>query len=201
MKPRNAVFDFGAVLIRWNPRAIIDGFYDDAALRERLRSEVFAHPDWLEMDRGSFDEDAAAERFAQRMGRPVAEMHALLRHVDASLSPIEESFAIIADLKRRGIPVYGLSNMPPQRMNYLRERFAHWSALDGMVISGEVKLVKPDPAIYRLLCARFAIAPRQSVFIDDLLPNVQAAQALGFHGVHFQSPEQCARELDALFAG
>ena len=59
---RNVVFDFGGVLVRWQPREIIDAFYRDPLLRERLRQEVFQHPDWLEMDRGTLAEEAALDR-------------------------------------------------------------------------------------------------------------------------------------------
>jgi putative hydrolase of the HAD superfamily len=71
---RNVVFDLGGVLVQWRPVEIAARFYADATLRAALVTQVFQHPDWIELDRGTLDETAAARAFAQRLGRPEAEM-------------------------------------------------------------------------------------------------------------------------------
>ena len=70
MPIRNVIFDFGGVLVSWRPQEIIDAFYEEPQLREAVRTHVFQHDDWLEMDRGTLDERTVIERFAARMGRP-----------------------------------------------------------------------------------------------------------------------------------
>ncbi len=198
---RNVIFDFGGVLVRWKPQEIIDGFYNDVRLRTRVRQAVFQHPDWIEMDRGFLEEEAAAERFAVRMQRPAEEMRALLQITRHSLTPIEQSVALARELKERGMSLYGLSNMPSYTFAYLRERYDHWDVFQGIVISGDVKLIKPDPAIFRHILQQYRLDPTQSVFIDDHSPNIEAARQLGFHTVLFQDAQQCGQELEALFAG
>jgi HAD superfamily hydrolase (TIGR01509 family) len=114
------------------------------------------------------------------------------------LIPIEGSVALLRELSRRGVPLYGLSNMSAPTFAYLRERYDHWGLFGGIVISAEVKLVKPEAAIFAHLCQAHAIEPTQTVFIDDHLPNVEAARRIGFATIHFHDPVQCRRELTAL---
>jgi putative hydrolase of the HAD superfamily len=198
MASRNVIFDFGGVILRWQPQEIIDAFYEDEALRSALSRNVFRHPDWLEMDRGSLDEETAAVRFASRMSRPVPEIQTLLQLVKSSLVPVPQVIAIVRDLSQRGIPVYGLSNMPASTFAYLSRRYDHWKLFRDIVISGEVKLIKPDPAIFEYICRRNRLEPSETIFVDDHLPNTNAAMQLGFQTILFRNPDQCAHELNAL---
>ncbi|HEX3848786.1 MAG TPA: HAD family phosphatase [Steroidobacteraceae bacterium] len=197
---KNVIFDFGGVLVEWQPQRIVDRFYSDPALRQRVRDAVFQHPDWIEMDRGTLEEQDAAVRFADRMDRPVSEMIELLQQVKESLLPIAETIAILRDLERRGIPVYGLSNMAATTFAYLRERHDHWSLFKGIVISAEIKMIKPEARIFEHICATYALDPHETVFIDDNLPNIESAKRLGFSTILFSSPGQCAAELEGLLA-
>lgn len=196
--PWSVIFDFGGVLLRWKPQEIINGFYADDVSRDALRRLVFQHPDWGEMDAGLLGEEEAIGRFAARLGRPVEEMRAFMEYVKSSLIPVEESFAIAKALVERGIPLYGLSNMPAFMFSDLRRRYTHWEIFRGIVISGEIRLVKPNRAIFDHIAQRYDLEPSRTVFIDDLLPNIEAARGLGFRAIQFSDPEQCARDLDAL---
>jgi len=197
MAVRNVVFDFGGVLLRWRPAEIIDSFYADEQLRRRAKELVFEHPDWVEMDRGTLSDTAAAERFAARLGRPEAEMHALLEHVKRSLTLLPETVALVEYLRSRGVPLYGLSNMAASTFAHLRQRYSVWDNFLGIVISAHVKLVKPDARIFEHLCARYALDPSDTVFIDDHLPNVESAARQGFRTIHFSEPGRCREELRA----
>jgi FMN phosphatase YigB (HAD superfamily) len=197
---KNVIFDFGGVLVDWQPQRIVERFYAEATLRERAREAVFQHPDWIEMDRGTLDESDAAVRFADRMGRPVSEMIALLQHVKESLLPIADTIAILRGLERRGIPLYGLSNMASTTFAYLRERHDHWALFKGIVISAEIKMIKPEARIFEHICGTYELDPRETVFIDDSLPNIETAKRLGFSTILFSSPGQCAAELEGRLA-
>jgi FMN phosphatase YigB (HAD superfamily) len=193
---RNVIFDFGGVLVRWQPQAIIERFYPEGPLRERLSKAVFQHPDWIEMDRGSLDEEAAIERFAARMERPVAEMRALMQYVRESLTPLEGTIAILESLARQGVPLYGLSNMSAPTFAHLKARYGHWHLFRGIVISAEVRMVKPDPEIFEYISRRYDLTPAHTLFIDDHLPNVESARRHGFRTVHFADASSCRAELD-----
>ena len=193
---RNVVFDFGGVLVRWQPEAIIASFYADEPLRALMRDEIIRHPDWIDLDRGTLSESAAIERFAARMDRPLAEMRALMQHVKDSLTPLADSIALLDELAQRGVPLYGLSNMSAPVFAVLKSRHAHWDRFRGIVVSGEVGMVKPDPEIFHHLARRYDLIPAETVFIDDHLPNIESARRLGFRTIHFVDAGQCRRELD-----
>jgi putative hydrolase of the HAD superfamily len=198
---RNVVFDFGGVLVRWRPLELIESFYPEGPLRGRVRELVFEHPDWVEMDRGSMSDAAAAERFAARLGRPEAEMHSLLQHVKDSLTPLPDTVAIVRELKSRGVPIYGLSNMSAATFAHLRERHSFWDDFIGIVISAHVGLIKPDPRIFEHLCGRFALDPAETLFIDDHLPNVESAGRLGFRTIHFSNANGCLEGIETHLNG
>jgi putative hydrolase of the HAD superfamily len=193
---RNVVFDFGGVLVRWRPLEIIDGFYPDGPLRRRVKELIFEHPDWVEMDRGTLSDAAAAERFAARLERPEAEVHALLEYVKGSLTPLPDTVAAIERLKARGVPLYGLSNMSASTFAYLKRRYTVWDNFLGVVISADVKLVKPDPRIFQHLCSLYGLDPAETLFIDDHLPNIESAHTQGFHTIHFSDPAAGLAEIE-----
>jgi len=193
---RNVVFDFGGVLVRWQPEAIIAGFYADEPLRARVRDAVFRHPDWIDLDRGTLSDSVAIERFAARMGRPAAEMHALMQYVKDSLTPLPDSIALLDELAERGVPLYGLSNMSAPMFALLKSRHGHWDRFRGIVVSGEIGMVKPDPEIFHHLAQRYDLIPAETVFIDDHLPNIESARRLGFRTIHFADADQCRVELE-----
>jgi HAD superfamily hydrolase (TIGR01509 family) len=196
MPVRNVVFDFGGVLVRWQPEAVVAGFYADEPTRALVLEAVIRHPDWIDLDRGTLTESAAIERFAVRMDRPVAEIRALMQHIADSLTPLPDSIALLDELAQRGVPLYGLSNMSAPIFALLKSRYGHWDRFRGIVVSGEVGLVKPDPEIFHHLVERYDLVPAETVFIDDHPPNIESARRLGFRTIHFADAEQCRRELD-----
>jgi len=197
---RNVIFDFGGVLVNWQPETIIAGFYAEPALRDAIRMHAFQHDDWLEMDRGTLDEATVIRRFAARMARPEAEMAALFDHVRAHLTPIEPTVALLTELHERGYRLYGLSNMSAPIFEYLKSLHGFFDLFHGIVVSAVVKSVKPEPAIYEQLRSQFAIDFGESVFIDDLPRNVESARALGLPAIRFESTAQVRRELEPLLA-
>jgi putative hydrolase of the HAD superfamily len=195
---RNIIFDFGGVLVTWRPQEIIDSFYAEPALREALRTHAFQHDDWLDMDRGTLDEATVATRCAARMARPEAELRSLFDHVRAALQPIEPTVALLRELRGRRVKLYGLSNMSATIFAYLAGRHDFFGLFDGIVVSGEVKLLKPEPEIYEHLRDRFDLDFAESVFIDDLPRNVESARAVGLPAIQFTSTDQVRHELAAL---
>jgi putative hydrolase of the HAD superfamily len=196
---RNVVFDFGGVLVNWRPQEIIDSFYTERHLRDALRRHAFQHDDWLDMDRGTLDEASVVRRCAQRMARPEGELRALFEHVRAALTPIEPTVALLRELRERsGVKLYGLSNMSEPIFAYLEERHDFFKLFDGIVVSGAVTLVKPEPAIYEHLRERFRLDFAESVFIDDLPRNVESARRVGLPAIQFVTTDQVRRELEPL---
>jgi HAD superfamily hydrolase (TIGR01509 family) len=200
---RSVIFDVGGVLVDWSPRQILAGFYADPASREALADALFLHPDWRALDRGELSEADLVVRVSGRAGRPVAELEALLEAMRASLLPKPATIELLRSLHRQSVPLYCLSNMPVSVYAYLRVRHDFWDLFRGIVISGEVGMVKPEREIYEYLLARFGLQAQSTMFIDDMPVNVAAARASGLHGLRFDdahSAERALREFLGLAA-
>lgn len=203
----NVVFDFGAVLFTWQPvelvRARFAAHAPTPAAARQLAHAIFAHDDWQGFDRGVHLLPDVVARTAQRLQLPAHELDAMLSPIGERLTPIAESVALLERLRQRreqhgDVRLFFLSNMPEPYARTLEQRHDFLQWFDGGIFSGDVRLVKPDPAIFTLLAERHGLAPAQTVFIDDLADNIQAARALGWHGIHFEAPAQAASQLSAL---
>ena len=197
---KNVIFDLGGVVIEWNPDRILAGYYADPAVRTIMKSALFLHPDWLQLDRGTLNEADLLVRAAGRTGRPAAELSGLFAAVRESLHTKSETVALLEKLSARGVPLYCLSNMSSDIFAYLRERHSFWGAFHGIVISGDIQMVKPEREIFEFLLRRYDLAAAQTVFVDDSRPNIEAAGELGIHPVWFKDAQQCELELERLLA-
>jgi HAD superfamily hydrolase (TIGR01509 family) len=197
---KNVVFDLGGVLLEWNPARILEDFYADANLRRLLKESLFGHPDWLELDRGTLSEAQVLARAEQRTGRPAAELAALHEAMRQSLHAKTDTVALLDALHARGIPLYCLSNMSAAVYAHLRLRHDFWDRFRGIVISGEIQLLKPEPEIFTHLLERFGLTAHETVFIDDVPANVEGARAVGMHAIQFRDAADCAARLEPLLA-
>ena len=196
---RVVVFDFGGVLINWNPRHLYRKLFagDDAAMESFLANVCTT--EWNErQDAGRSFADAVADLLPRHAAQ--ADLIAAFGHrFDEMIAgAIEGTVDILAELRRAGVPRYGLTNWSAETFRPQRGRFEFLSWFDGIVVSGEEGVIKPDPRIFRILFERYGIVPEDAVFIDDNPANAAAAAALGMHGIHFRSPEALRRELEAL---
>lgn len=195
---RIAVFDVGNVLIRWDPRVPYRSLLPDDAAIDAFFEEIGFFAWNLDNDRGRSWDQAVAElsaRFPHRAALIAAAHHGWMETV---LGPIEGSVAILRRLKAAGVPLYAITNFSEKwaeaqaRFDFLRDSF-----LD-VVVSAEERMVKPDPRLYEVLLRRNGLKAEDCVFIDDSLPNVEGARAVGMRGIHFQNPEALERDLRAL---
>lgn len=194
----NLIFDLGGVVVRWEPDAIIAGVFQDEKSRAAVREGVFAHPDWLELDRGTLDREDAIRRAAQRTGMAPSEIRRLLLAVPPSLAPIPESIDLLYRLKARGHPLYCLSNMHVASIEHLEREHEFFEVFTGKVISCRLNLCKPEPAIYHAALKANGLEAKDTVFIDDVDVNVEAAAKVGLRTIQFQNAAQCERALRAL---
>ncbi|HWQ09472.1 MAG TPA: HAD family phosphatase, partial [Holophaga sp.] len=114
---------------------------------------------------------------------------------------IEGTAELLRALKARGVRVLALTNWSVETFPEARRLFPVLGEFEGIVVSGEEGIIKPDPTIYRTLCGRYQVAPERAVFIDDNPANVEAARALGMRGIHFRSPGQLGDDLRGLGLG
>lgn len=199
------VFDFGAVLFRWQPVALLQDVLPDLAPDDRaakhLAMRIFnvlePGSDWARFDLGTIEPEALASRLAQRLGCPIGDMVRLIEAIPPHMQPLSDSISLMHRLKARGHRLCFLSNMPASYAEHLtREHDVVPHFADG-IFSAHVGLAKPDDAIFDLATQRFGLRPRETVFIDDHPKNIEAAQRHGWQAVLFESAGQTASALDA----
>jgi putative hydrolase of the HAD superfamily len=193
----NLVFDLGGVVVRWDPDAIISSVFRDPAIQAKVKDAVFSHADWLELDRGTLGRDEAIARAAKRTGIPVSDITRLLHAVPPSLVVFPDTVALLRRLKSKGYPLYCLSNMHFASIEYLERQHTFWDVFQGRVISCRLQLCKPERGIYEHLLREFGLKAEDTLFIDDVQKNLDAAAKLGIHTLRFENAAQCERELRA----
>jgi 2-haloacid dehalogenase len=197
--PRIVIFDFGGVLVDWDPRHLYRKLFPgDPAGMERFLAEVCTSEWNLRQDAGRPFAVAVAELVGQFPAQADLIRAFQLRWDEMLAGPIDASVAILGEVKDAGHRLYGLTNWSHETFPVARARYRFFDWFDGIVVSGEERLIKPDPRLFARLLERYHIDPARAVFIDDNRPNVDAAAALGIHGIHFRSPAQLRDALATL---
>ncbi len=184
---KNIVFDMGNVIIRFDPELFMVRLGLAEEDRKLLKRELFVSLEWSRMDRGSLTDEEAAEIVCRRVPE---RLHDAVRRLvgmwDRPILPVEGMYELVEELRGMGYGIYLLSNASFRQHDYW-PRVPASKFFDGTLISADVKLVKPQPEIYRFLCDKFSLVPEECVFIDDSTSNAEGAyfcgiNALVFHG-------------------
>ena len=199
LAPSSAVvFDLGGVLIDWNPRYLYRKLFDDEAAMESFLADVVS-PEW----NGQQDAGRTWAEAVEVLTREHPEQRDLIaaywhRWQETLGDAIGPTVQILEELRERGVRLYALSNWSAETFPVARPRYPFLDWFDGIVISGEVKLAKPDPRIFRHMLDRFSLDPAATVFIDDSEANVRAAAAQGLVALRFEDAATLRRDLVRL---
>lgn len=194
MKIKNIVFDFGGVLIDWNPRYLYQDYFDSKEEMEYFLANVCTQTWNEEQDRGR--SLAQGSEILQKQF-PQHRFYIDLFYKEWSKmikSEIHESVAILYHLKEKH-KLYGLSNWSAETFPIAWERFSFFKEFDGIVLSGQEKTIKPEKKIFEILLQRYQLKAQECFFIDDVAKNVVAAQELGINAVLFSNPQQLKNDL------
>lgn len=191
----NIVFDLGGVVFNWQPDAIIKSVFEDSETQDIVRVEIFEHADWVELDRGTIALDQAIDRGATRTGLPRRDVKRLLDAVPRSLTPIEETIELIRTIRNTDNRLFVLSNMHHASINYLERKHKIWDLFDGVVISSRIRKVKPEIEIYEHLLSTHRLKADETIFIDDMSENLEAASSIGIQTIRFVDTSQCRQAL------
>ena len=194
----NIVFDLGGVVVNWQPDALVGSVFDDPDTRDLVKNEVIEHADWVDLDRGSLALDEAIDRGAARTGLPSEDIARLFKAVPPSLTPIEATIELIHELSNTSNRLFVLSNMHHASIAYLEQHHTFWWVFEGVVISSRIGKVKPEIGIYEHLLGQHGLEPAETVFIDDLQVNLEAASSIGIQTIRFTDSAQCRRALAEL---
>ena len=182
---RNLVFDFGGVLLDWNPHYVYDDYFGSREQADWFLANVTTMAWNGLMDLGRTFSECVAELQAQWPEWAEAIAVYQSRWFEMIGGEVEGMPQLLADLDRLGVPLYGLTNWSMETFPLARRRFGILQLIDRYIVSADVHIVKPDPAIFRQALGRFGIAPTSTTFIDDNPANVQAATDLGMKGIVF----------------
>lgn len=190
------VFDVGNVLLRWDPRNLYRKIFDSVEQMEWFLSHVCDGP-WNEaQDLGREWADAVQER-TKLFPQWAAEIGAYdERWIETLDGAIEENVNILRALKQAGMPVFAITNFSKDKFRAARAQFSFFDLFDGIVVSGEERLIKPDPRIFHLFLNRYRLAADECVFIDDSRANIGAAKEIGMRTIHYSEALDLIAALD-----
>lgn len=182
----------------WNPHHLYRSFFgDDPQMTERFLAEIGFNEWNRHLDYGRPFAEVLAEvsrRFPSR--RELIEAYDA-RWEESIAGPIQPTVDILRDLKEAGHRLYGLSNWSAEKFALVRDKYEFFRWFDAIVISGEEKVAKPEAAIFLILLRRIGRPADECLFVDDSARNIDAAKALGFKTVHYESPAQLRKELSS----
>lgn len=193
------VFDLGNVLIQWDPRHLFRKMFggDDERMEWFLRHVCTTA--WNELH-------DAGQPFAVGVRNLVAVYPDYRPYIEAYFARWPEmlhgevpgTVAILRALHTAGVPLYALSNWSTETFPVAQAQFPFLQWFRGIVLSGEERVIKPDPRIYQILLERYDLVPQQTIFIDDAAKNVEAARARGMTAIHFTGALELQKSLEHL---
>lgn len=202
MTPRltTIIFDLGGVLVDWNPRYLYRKIFSDELAMETFLRDI-CHGGWNEkQDAGRALAEATEELVVLHPDKEVEIRAYYDRWPEMLGGAIEGTVRILEDLKKQGnYRLLALSNWSAETFPIAKERFPFLGIFETVLLSGEEKLIKPDPRFYDLLTSRLGVIPKDAVFIDDVQKNIDAAETFGLNTIWFQSPAQLEKDLRERF--
>lgn len=195
--PTAVVFDLGGVLIDWDPRHLYRRLLPEHEVEDFLREIGFT--EWNHaQDAGAPWADAVESLSARHPHRRALIAAYPQRYPETMAGPITGTVDILTELHRRGTRLLALTNWSAETFRHARETFGFLEVFEGIVVSGEEGVAKPDPRLFQLLVDRFALAPGATAFIDDSAVNVAAADAFGLEALLFRGPDLLRDDLSRL---
>jgi 2-haloacid dehalogenase len=193
--PTTVVFDVGNVLLRWDPRNLYRKIFDDEARMEWFLSTVCTSEWNVEQDRGRDWDQAVSLLVAQHPDQetPIRAFHE--RWHETVSGTFEQNVSVLEQLRRSAVPNYCITNFSGVKFKEAQLRYPFLSGFDGVIVSGDERLLKPDPAIYRLLLDRYGLNAGDCIFIDDSEANVQGAREVGMQAIRYVETVDLAAEL------
>ena len=199
MAINNVVFDLGGVLVDWNPRYLYRKIFNTEEEVEHFLNHICTS-EWNAQQDAGRTMSEATELLVDEFPDHENEIRLYYqRWTEMFDGHVQGTLDILTGLhERQEHRLLALTNWSGETFPTARKLFPFLSLFEGIVVSGDEKLIKPDHKLYHILFDRYSINPTESVFIDDSYPNVMAAKELGMTALHFHNPEKLAGELRSL---
>ncbi len=190
------VFDFGGVLVDWDPFYLYANYFDGSRTAMQAFLEEIGFMDWNRQQDGGRSFAQGVAELCARFPHYCRLIQAYDQEWAASISgPIEPVVAILKELDRQGIDLYALSNWSAEKYELIRPQYDFFQVFQETVISGQVRMLKPDREIFQHLLTKIGRPASECILIDDTAENISAADRLGFHTIQYRQPEQLRSEL------
>ncbi len=192
------VFDLGNVLIPWDPERLYAKLIPGAVERACFLATICTQEWNAQQDAGRTLAEGTAVKVAE-FPQHEALVRAYYDRWEEMLGPpIIGSLNLLREVKARGFRVIALTNWSAETFARARPMYPLLDEFEGILVSGDEGLIKPDPAIFELLFARYSLSPERCAYLDDSLRNVEAAAALAMKAIHFTTVEQARSDFAAL---
>ena len=184
---KTIIFDMGRVLLKFDPYVSLNTYCEDKEDINLLYKELFEGPEWIMGDEGKITNGQRYELVKERVPK---RLHRTLKLVvenwEMCMKPVEGALEFYALVKEKGYRTFVLSNACNRFYGYF-PRFYDLNSFEGVVVSSDVKMIKPNPEIYEYILKTHELNPEECLFIDDVEANVEAAKAAGINGFVFQN--------------
>ncbi len=180
---KNIIFDLGNVLISFKPSEFLDRKKYPEKIKALILADVFGSPEWQLLDSGDLNTDQAIEGIMKNSSLQRDEIVRIFDLRQEILFPIDSNVKLLPELKEQGFRLYFLSNFPIDIWEEVKNGYSFFEYFDGGMISAEVRVSKPDSRIYGILLEKYFLKAEECLYIDDLEPNVVAAEAAGMKGI------------------
>lgn len=183
---KNIVLDMGNVLLDFNPQVSLDAFCHSQAEKDIIRKELFNGPEWHAADLGEMKDGERYDFVKERVPREYWDALKLCCDKwDICMKPVEGAVAFCQYVKAQGYPIYILSNASDAFYRYF-PNFLPFDFFDGIVVSADIRITKPDRGIYEYLFEQYRLRAEECLFIDDRADNIQGAIDAGMNACQFQ---------------
>ena len=189
------VFDIGNVILEWNPQKLLNSLFVCKTESKEAMENIIAHDDWQMLDKGTLSLEEAISRANDRCKIGVNKIRKLFEETPKSLKLIQDTVDAIMELSGKGYSLYVLSNMHEHSFEYLSKTYDIWRHFSGIVISSHIKSIKPEPEIFEYLIDTYNLIPRNTVFLDDLKCNIDAAKKIGLNTIHVKNASKIKDEI------
>lgn len=195
---QNIIFDIGEVLLgyRWQYVLKCSGLSNEEGLR--VGAEIFDDPIWFNLDAGNVMLEEAREQYRIKYPKDAENIDFFLTHPELMPEPRPNVWVYLPKLKAKGYKLYALSNYGKELFELHMKNAGFMDYLDGAVISYELHLCKPDPAIYNALLDKYGLNPAECVFFDDRKENIEGAMKCGINGVRVVGESAVIDEIEKL---
>ena len=192
---KNIIFDMGRVLLKFDPYVSLNTYCKNEEDKALIYRELFEGPEWIMGDEGKITNggryELVKERVPERLHRT---LKLVVENWDMCMEPVEGALEFYRFVKENGYHTFVLSNACNRFYNYF-PKYYDLESFDGVVVSSDVKMIKPNPAIYEYILKTYNLIPEECLFIDDVEANVKAAKAAGIQGFLFKNNYEELKEM------